>query len=156
MACGVIFGGLGGFAFYRLIRQTSLRAMLAPLTLFSTQILWFVLPHILEFTHWWKRPPTLYSGGVLAIMHSAQYLWVTSYYARREAKTLEGGQPDWSMWKYFATLVAGGIALFIPGPWLVGYIFRYDIPTRLMLFTPLLNIPHFLLACLLLILPASP
>ncbi|HTC95554.1 MAG TPA: tetratricopeptide repeat protein [Terriglobales bacterium] len=145
MACGVIFAGLGGFAFYWLIRQTSVRAMLAPLTLFSTQILWFVMPHILEFSYGWKRPQTLYSGGVLAIMHSTQYLWVTSYYARREAKTLEGGQRDWSMWKYFATLVAGGIALFIPGPWLVSYIFRYDITTSLMIFTALVNIHHFIL-----------
>ena len=30
-------------------------------------------------------PQNRYSSGVLAVMHSAQYLWITSYYARREA-----------------------------------------------------------------------
>ncbi|HTC94512.1 MAG TPA: tetratricopeptide repeat protein [Terriglobales bacterium] len=145
IACGVIFALLGGFAFYHLIRQTSLRAMLAPLTLFSTQILWFVLPHILEFGIGWKRPQTLYSSGMLAVMHSAQYLWVTSYYARREAGTLAVAKPGWSLWRYFATLTAGGIALFIPGPWLVSYAFHYDITVSLLIFTALVNIHHFIL-----------
>jgi tetratricopeptide (TPR) repeat protein len=145
IACGVLFASLGGFAFYRLICQTGLRVMLAPLTLFSTQILWFVLPHILEFGIGWKRPQTLYSSGMLAVMHSAQYLWVTSYYARREAGTLETGKPAWSLWRYFATLTAGGIALFIPGPWLVSYAFHYDITISLLIFTALVNIHHFIL-----------
>src|SRR5260370_13669386 len=66
MACGVIFAGLGGFAFYRLIRQTSVRAMLAPLTLFSNQNLRFVLPHILEFPHVPRPPQTIHIGTALA------------------------------------------------------------------------------------------
>lgn len=144
IACGVVFAALGSFAFSGLIRRTGFRAMLAPLTLFSTQILWFVLPHILEFGYGWKRPQTLYSSGILAVMHSAQYLWITSYYARREANATESGVA-WSPWRYFATLVAGGIALFVPGPWLVSYIFHYDITISLLIFTALVNIHHFIL-----------
>ena len=144
ITCGIIFAGLGGFAFYGMIRRAGLRAMLAPLTLFSTQILWFVLPHLLEFGYGWKRPQTLYSSGILAIMHSAQYLWITSYYARREANSVAGGRA-WSIVGYFATLVAGGVALFIPGPWLVSYIFHYDITISLLIFTALVNIHHFIL-----------
>lgn len=146
IACGIAFVGLGAFAFHGMIRRAGLRAMLAPLTLFSTQILWFVLPHVLEFGYGWKRPQTLYSSGMLAIMHSAQYLWITSYYARCEAKAAEGGASStWSMAGYFATLIAGGIALFIPGPWLVSYVFRYDITISLLIFTALVNIHHFIL-----------
>ena len=29
-------------------------------------------------------PQTRYSSGILAVMHSAQYLWITQYFARRE------------------------------------------------------------------------
>ena len=33
----------------------------------------------------WRFRRTATAPGVLAVMHSAQYLWITSYYARREA-----------------------------------------------------------------------
>ena len=46
---------------------------------------------------------------------------------------------------YFVTLIAGGIALFVPGPWLVSYIFHYDFTTSFLIFTALVNIHHFLL-----------
>jgi hypothetical protein len=62
----------------------------------------------------WEIPQSRYSSGVLAVMHSAQYLWITSYYARREAAGEHGR--SWRPWAYFAVLIAGGIALFIPGP----------------------------------------
>ncbi|MGH8277250.1 MAG: tetratricopeptide repeat protein, partial [Steroidobacteraceae bacterium] len=75
----------------------------------------------------------------------AQYLWVTSYYAKREAITLEKGEAGWKPWRYFGTLIAGGIALFVPGPWLVSYIFRYDFTASFLIFTALVNIHHFIL-----------
>ena len=49
------------------------------------------------------------------------------------------------MWGYFATLTAGGIALFIPGPWLVSYVFQYDFAASFMIFTALVNIQYFIL-----------
>jgi tetratricopeptide (TPR) repeat protein len=84
-----------------------------------------------------------YSNGVLAVMHSAQYLWITSYYARREAGT--GAQGRWRPFAYFALLIAGGIALFVPGPWLASRVFHYDFTASFLLFTALVNIHHFLL-----------
>ena len=50
------------------------------------------------------------------MMHSAQYLWITSYYARREAgnESSEKGR-DWRPLAYFGVLMVGGIALFVPG-----------------------------------------
>jgi tetratricopeptide (TPR) repeat protein len=136
----IVFSWIG---FRRLIRRSGVRAMAAPLTLVLTQFLWFVLPTLLELRAAYHIPQTRYSSGVLAVLHSTQYLWITSYYQQREARA--AGQSGWRMTAYFLTLVAGGIALFIPGPWLVSYIFHYDFTTSFLIFTALVNIHHFIL-----------
>jgi tetratricopeptide (TPR) repeat protein len=41
--------------------------------------------------------------------------------------------------------VAGGIALFVPGPWLASYVFRSDFTTSVLVFTAIVNIHHFIL-----------
>ena len=79
---------LGGLtAFVPLARRAPRALALAPLTLFSTQALWFVLPVALSWAATLDRAPqTRYSSGMLAVMHSAQYLWITRYFARRDAE----------------------------------------------------------------------
>jgi tetratricopeptide (TPR) repeat protein len=131
------------FGFRRLLRTMGARALAAPLTLASTQFLWFVLPTLLELNSVSQVPQTRYSSGILAVLHSAQYIWITSYYQRREARA--AGQKNWRIAAYFATLLAGGIALFIPGPWLVSYLFHYDFTTSFLIFVSLVNIHHFIL-----------
>lgn len=140
---GGVFATCAFFGFERLVRRHGVRLMAAPLTLVLTQFLWFVLPTILELNSAYQVPQTRYSSGILAVMHSAQYLWITSYYQRREARA--AGQSSWRMAGYFLTLVAGGIALFIPGPWLVSKIFRFDFTTSFLIFTAIVNIHHFIL-----------
>jgi tetratricopeptide (TPR) repeat protein len=140
---GMAFAALGSAAYFRLVRERGLRAMAAPLTLLATQFLWFVLPTLIELGYGAPVQQTRYSSGILAVMHSAQYLWITSYYARREARV--SGNSVWSMSGYFLVLLAGGIALFVPGPWLVSYIFHYDFTVSFLIFTALVNIHHFLL-----------
>jgi tetratricopeptide (TPR) repeat protein len=140
---GAAFALFTFLGFKGLIRRSSVRAMAAPLTLALTQFLWFVLPTLLELHAAYQVPQTRYSSGILAVLHSAQYIWITSYYQQREAKA--SGQTKWSMGGYFVTLIAGGIALFIPGPWLVSYIFRFDFTTSFLIFTALVNIHHFIL-----------
>ncbi|MGA9183824.1 MAG: tetratricopeptide repeat protein [Candidatus Acidiferrales bacterium] len=140
---GFAFALCAAAGFQRLVRARGLRAMVAPLTLLLTQFLWFVLPTILELHAAYQVPQTRYSSGILAVMHSTQYLWITSYYQRREARA--AGQSKWHMAGYFLVLVAGGIALFIPGPWLVSRIFRFDFTTSFLIFTAVVNIHHFLL-----------
>jgi tetratricopeptide (TPR) repeat protein len=76
-------------------------------------------------------------------MHSLQYLWVTSYYASRESETSGAGR--WNSSAYFITLVLLGAALFVPGPWLISYIFKYDFGASFLVFTALVNIHHFIL-----------
>ncbi len=51
----------------------------------------------------------------------------------------------WRAWAYFAVLIAGGIALFVPGPWLASRVFHHDFTTSFLIFTALVNIHHFLL-----------
>ncbi len=143
VASGVLFFCLGGWVFAQWTMRTGWRAMTAPLTLLVTQFLWFVLPTALELGYRTAVPQTRYSSGILAVLHSSQYLWITSYYARREA--VAAGGAAWRMGKYFATLIAGGIALFICGPWIVSYTFHYDFTVSFLIFTALVNIHHFLL-----------
>src|SRR5580700_150618 len=76
---------LSVFGLSRLARVTGWRKLGPSLTLFSTQFLWFLLPAGISLIRGVEIPQSRYSSGVLAVMHSAQYLWITSYYARREA-----------------------------------------------------------------------
>jgi tetratricopeptide (TPR) repeat protein len=132
-----------GWALISMARRSSLRAIVAPLTLAVTQFLWFLLPALIELFSGHEVPQTRYSSGVLAVLHSAQYLWITSYYQRREAR--ERGDASWKFSRYLLTLVAGGIALFIPGPWIASRIFRADFAASFLTFTALVNIHHFIL-----------
>jgi tetratricopeptide (TPR) repeat protein len=139
-AAFAIFAFLG---FRRLVSRAGVSAMTAPLTLLLTQFLWFVLPTLVELRSQYQIPQTRYSSGILAVLHSAQYIWITSYYQQREARAKS--KSGWRMTGYLLTLLAGGIALFIPGPWLVSYLFHYDFTTSFLIFTALVNIHHFIL-----------
>jgi tetratricopeptide (TPR) repeat protein len=143
LVLGGVFAVFAVLGFRRLTRRSSFQALAAPILLAFTQFLWFVLPTLLELRSTYQIPQTQYSSGILAVLHSAQYLWVTSYYQRREAQA--AGQSHWRMVSYFLTLVAGGIALFIPGPWVVSYLLHFDFTTSLLIFTALVNIHHFIL-----------
>ena len=143
LVLGAAFAIFTAAAFGPLIRRMGTRAIAAPLTLALTQFLWFVLPTLLELRANYQIPQTRYSSGILAVLHSAQYIWITSYFQQREARA--AGQSRWRMPIYFLTLVAGGIALFIPGPWLVSRILHYDFTTSFLIFTAVVNIHHFIL-----------
>jgi len=140
---GAAFGIFAFLGFRRLVRHAGFSAMVAPLTRLLTQFLWFVLPTLLELRPEYQIPQTRYSSGILAVLHSAQYIWITSYYQQREARAKS--RSGWRMTGYLLTLLAGGIALFIPGPWLVSYLFHYDFTTSFLIFTALVNIHHFIL-----------
>jgi tetratricopeptide (TPR) repeat protein len=132
-----------GWALFSLSRRGSFRAILAPLTLATTQFLWFLLPALIELFSGREVPQTRYSSGILAVLHSAQYLWITSYYQRREARA--AGDANWKFSRYLFTLAAGGIALFIPGPWIVSRALHADFAASFLTFTALVNIHHFIL-----------
>jgi tetratricopeptide (TPR) repeat protein len=141
----VAFVVLSAFGLSRLARTTGWRKLLPSLTLFSSQFLWFLLPAAISLIKGWEIPQSRYSSGVLAVMHSAQYLWITSYYARREATGTATGNKTWRPLAYFAVLVVGGIALFVPGPWLASRVLHHDFTASFLIFTALVNIHHFIL-----------
>jgi len=140
---GVGFIAFTAYALIALGKQTGFKALLPSLTLFSTQFLWFLLPTALSLLKGWQIPQSRYSTGVMAVMHSAQYIWITSYYARREANGEQ--QSACRPFAYFSILIAGGIALFIPGPWLASKLFHFDFAASFLIFTALVNIHHFIL-----------
>ena len=78
IALGIAFAVCSYMAFAPLLRRAGFRAMRAPLVLLSTQFLWFVLPTLLELRAAYQIPQTRYSSGILAVLHSAQYIWITS------------------------------------------------------------------------------
>jgi tetratricopeptide (TPR) repeat protein len=140
------FVALSGYGLVRLARQTGWRRMLPSLTLFSSQVLWFLVPAAIALLRRLEIPQTRYSSGVLAVMHSAQYLWITSYYARREASGDEAkAAGNWRPLAYFGVLIVGGIALFVPGPWLASRVLHHDFSSSFLIFTSLVNIHHFVL-----------
>jgi tetratricopeptide (TPR) repeat protein len=143
LVLGAAFAVFIFLGFRRMVQQSGVRALAAPLTLALTQFIWFVLPTLLELHAQYQIPQTRYSSGILAILHSAQYIWITSYYQQREARA--AGQSGWRMAGYLVTLVAGGIALFIPGPWMVSRLLHYDFTTSFLIFTAVVNIHHFIL-----------
>jgi tetratricopeptide (TPR) repeat protein len=139
----LFFVGASGWALVSLARRSSFRTILPVLTLTITQFLWFLLPAVIELASGREIPQTRYSSGLLAVLHSTQYLWITSYYQRKEARA--AGDSHWSFSGYLVTLIAGGIALFIPGPWIVSRIFHADFAASFLTFTALVNIHHFIL-----------
>ena len=140
---GVLFVGLSVYGFWGLVHTTGWRKLLPALTLFSSQFLWFVFPAAISIVNRMAIPQSRYSSGVLAVMHSAQYLWITSHYARRESA--EESRSKWRLPMYFAMLVTGGIALFVPGPWLASRVFHRDFGASFLIFTAVVNIHHFIL-----------
>jgi Tfp pilus assembly protein PilF len=139
----LFFVGASGWALASLARRSNFHTILPVLTLTVTQFLWFLLPAVIELVSGWEIPQTRYSSGLLAVLHSTQYLWITSYYQRKEARA--SGDSHWSFSRYLVTLIAGGIALFIPGPWIVSRIFHADFAASFLTFTALVNIHHFIL-----------
>jgi tetratricopeptide (TPR) repeat protein len=139
----IFFFASSTWALISLSRRGPWKSLLPAATLVSTQFLWFLLPALIELFSGKEVPQTRYSSGILAILHSAQYLWITNYYQKKEA--LAAGNNSWSFPRYLLTLIAGGIALFVPGPWLASRIFHADFASSFLTFTALVNIHHFIL-----------
>lgn len=142
-ALAVFFGGAVIWAFGSMAKRVAWRSLAPSAILAVTQFLWFLLPAIAELTNGHGLPQTRYSSGILAVLHSTQYLWITSYYQERESRAASGA--GWSFSKYLIALIAGGIALFIPGPWIVSRVFHVDFAASFLAFTALVNIHHFIL-----------
>ncbi len=132
-------------AMLAMARQVGARRIAGAATLFLTQSTWFAVPAIYEMFLGQSPPAVYYSTGILAFMHCAQYLWITGYYTKRETEAGLRGGGRWRPLAYYATLIIGGIALFVPGPWIVSRVFKYDLTESVLIFASLVNIHHFML-----------
>jgi tetratricopeptide (TPR) repeat protein len=139
VAAGLVFVTVGPLGFWSLRKQAPARALVAPAVLYLSQALWFVAPTALASLTGLAVPQTRYSSGILAVMHSLQYLWITQYFARRE----QGAA--WSAPRYWLTLVAGGIALFLPVPWIASYVGHVDFTASMLIVTAIVNLHHFMI-----------
>ncbi len=135
----LVFVVAGLWAMLAMSRLAERRALVAPVTLYVTQALWFVAPTAFSWIAGSQPPQTRYSSGVLALMHSAQYLWITQYFARRE----QGD--DWRAGRYWLVVIAGGAALFLPIPWLASYTTHVDFISSMFVVTAIVNIHHFMI-----------
>lgn len=152
IAAAIAFLISTAYSFSAFIKQTGFSKMLAPLVMLSTQLVWFVIPTGLTF---FTKAGVLQNAAtiaVLAVMHSAQYLWITTYYARREKLDEQKSEDDifpnrkgWNYLSYFLVLILGGIALFLPIPWVASWILHLDFGTSFLIVTALVNIHHFVL-----------
>jgi tetratricopeptide (TPR) repeat protein len=140
----IVFIGGALLAYVSLSRRAPLRSLLPALILCSTQALWFVVPVLVSRMSSTPSPQLSYSTGVLALMHSAQYLWITQHYARRESVS-RSGLSAWSQWRYWALLVFGGMALFVPAPWAASLIGHADFTSSALIVAAVVNIHHFVL-----------
>ncbi len=136
---GVVFLVCGATSLVPLWRSGPARVTAAPLLLFLTQGLWFVAPVAIAWLTGTVSPQTRYSSGILALMHSAQYLWITQYFARREQGRA------FAAWRYWGAVMLGGMALFLPVPWLASYVAHVDFTASVLIVTAVVNLHHFMI-----------
>ena len=127
----VIVGAIG-----RLSRGGYLRATVPAITLLITHSFWYALPAVLT-----EQIPLLYAGVWVSAIHSLQYLWITSYYA----KQTDGARIPAFILK--CLLVGSAInvlpaLLFAPG--LLGPLAPLALQAGVVSFS-ILNIHHFIL-----------
>jgi tetratricopeptide (TPR) repeat protein len=123
-----------------LLRRASLRDILPAVCLVLLQAVWFSLPALLTLAGRLDRAGLALSTVWVAAFHSIQYLWITSYYARRT----EGG----GLAAYYGKAVLAGCAVtVIPGllfaPQLLGPV-PFHAGMGGLLFA-VVNIHHFML-----------
>ncbi len=134
-------------ALLRIGRAFGSKSIVAPALLSFSQGLWFIAPTLLQHYRNVELPAAYYSAGVLAFMHCAQYLWVTSFYARREAEQTQPAveAQKFQFTRYYITLIIGGLVLFIPGPWIASRILGHEFVESFLIFAALVNLHHFIL-----------
>lgn len=75
--------GTTGRVMRRFVARAGWTAVLPGLALIATQSLWFTLPALLQFFGVQASTSLVFSALWSSAFHSLQYLWITSYFARR-------------------------------------------------------------------------
>ena len=130
-----------------LLRHASIAALLPTALLVFSQALWFLVPllairfNLFQDTVALSMDQGTYAFFWIAIAHAAQYLWITSYYARKE-------QTAASIPAFLGkALVAGALIWIVPAllfsPALLGTV-RYEAGLSLLV-AAAVNVHHFIL-----------
>lgn len=136
VVCVVVAAVAAVFALWRLRRRgLPLRALLLVCALLSTSIVWFAVPALVG-----AGGSLAYAGGVVALLHGAQYLWLTSFAAARAAffakRSFDG-------FAWFGAIVALGVALFTLLPWVLSKAAGFDLVISLLTFQAVLSLHHY-------------
>jgi hypothetical protein len=130
---------------FSLLRRAPARMLAPAAMLVLTQALWFSIPIAFRIAGSTSLTGAdLYAGGVLdwvALGHAAQYLWVTSYYAR-SAASWHGAA------SYFGKVAVAGIAIWSLPVLLFGPDFFGPVSSAAavaMLIATAVNVHHFIL-----------
>jgi hypothetical protein len=145
---GIAFGGvalayLGCLAVAGILfaRVTPWRSLLPVALLVLSSALWFVVPAGMQLTGDVPASALPFAAIWISTAHSAQYLWVSTYYARRS-------QPHHAATPFLAkSLLAGSAAIVLPGllfmPALLGSV-SWSVGLASLVFS-VVNLHHFIL-----------
>ena len=116
-------------------------AVVAVALLVVSQGLWLGLSVVLELSARARGAlvdPLLVSGGAIALLHCAQYLWLIAFVERASDRPPPSGA------SLALVLVVGGVALFLPVPWALSVVLDVDLIHSLLAFQAAVNVHHFL------------
>ena len=135
-AIGVTYLAVTAAALFRLGREGNVRHLGPTAMLLATHSLWYVVPatSIIQL-------PLVYTAVWISAMHSIQYLWITTYYAKRTG-TIRGGYFLWKCLLVGSALSVIPPLLFAPG--LLGPYAPLSSAVSIVFFS-ILNIHHFVL-----------
>jgi len=136
-----------GAAIWGLLRRAPLGVVAPTLVLMFTQSLWFVIPTMTQHFGLLQDFDSLslshaeYAFFWIAIAHAVQYLWITTYFARKQGREQRASR------FYFKALVAGAAIWAAPGflfgPGLLGNL-PFDAGLAALV-AAVVNIHHFML-----------
>jgi hypothetical protein len=131
-----IAGVVGGSVLWRLRqRGAPMSGLMAVGMLLLTSLVWFALPALLEV-----GSTLVYASGAAALLHCAQYLWITFFVEGRLA-FVQQRRFDGLGWG--ATVVGLGVVMFTLGPWIASKAFGYDLIVSLLIVQSVVNLHHF-------------
>ncbi|HEY1099946.1 MAG TPA: tetratricopeptide repeat protein, partial [Myxococcota bacterium] len=127
---------IGGAVLLRLRRRGAhTSGLVAVASLIVTSLVWFALPAALTL-----QGSLIYAGGAAALVHCAQYLWITSFVEGRLA-LVQARRFDAVAWT--ATVVGLGVVLFTIAPWVASRVLGYDLIISLLIVQAVVNLHHF-------------
>jgi hypothetical protein len=147
LAAGLLYVQVLGALAVLLLRVASPRDLLPVAALVASQALWFAVPVVARAVHAleWLEPLSVQYGNYhffwIAVAHSVQYLWVTTYYAARGESS--AGRAAYLSKAMLAGAVIWGVPALLFAPGVLGRM-PYD-AGLFALVASTVNLHHFVL-----------